>query len=1184
MPRFIRWFKSLVDKENGAENQNSQTESALQQNGDNNGHSSCVTEIDTADTNDQQSNEEQSSSSSSFEMIEKLSTLQINDGDDVIEIAADVNSTEDLDKSDYYSVEESDNPNSNDGMNFVQITDNKEEITEVAKDSDNLSEDKENVSEDSDDGSEDKENGSEDSDDGSEDKENGSEKSDEEFFNNLFTDKQPHITYESAATDAFPCVDDSDSENNEVNTAKSVKFFIDTNQSVAFAEYNNVQYKIGFLDLTAEQHDLLKLIIETSVELCFEPNNIVLQNNKLCIKRIVEGERTSPKLEQPNSMWFKILNLSRIQFSKFEPFLAKYDGEIYFVGPKLHAEYISLLRRTKKDPGIAIRLREARIFVDSTKQVLDVIEKVSFDKQQNVLVISAKNDSEITLSNGNDSSDVRRYVLSNFDNRLKILEVESTLMNASIDDDCTEIYAEIDFPFTNAETNVQKKPEKQTEKRAQKVVELKAQKSPSIHGSLQNITANKSQALSDEDDTWSQLNCQYNYLEELPLEMMSLKSYPVPKQIKDIVSKSLSSEELAKTDYADMLKRKKTLRTYQRDYINGYKTMIYFEEEEQTRHLEKFNQSDIQITYHMDRQFWFPISPAFSELSNAIEENLIERFILTPKYTDLKLKGEIWGQVLRVKEQKIYIEIFRESINKVHQLGFNKGTYYDIFFKLNRVPYQLQHFALEFIESQELFTRLINNSYYNCKNAMSIVPKAHGTKMPKRPKLNYENTLLSNLNTEQEKAVQNIVCYQDKLPYVLFGPPGTGKTRTLVGAIEQIVRITNEKILVCAMSNAACDEIAERLIDILKEGEMYRFYAKSYKNEKVNYRVRQYSNFGPTGITYPSLEFLYKFRVLVCTLCSAGCLSRARVDKEIWKPDHFDYVIIDEAASALEPIAMVPIAGVCTSLKQIHAKIVVAGDPKQLDAVVMSEKAKSLGYSTSWLEHLCNTDLYSPHTVTGQYNETYITQLVKNYRSHPHILRVSNELYYNNKLEPFAANDITSWYINSKFLPSKHFPIKFLSVQGKCQKSVENSWYNSEEIDEIIKEIKQLLPPYSKKHGLRQITQADIGIVTPYRKQRILLSQKLRRLNFGDIMVGTAEIFQGKEKPVMIVSTVRSNRQLGFVGEPRRLNVVITRAKCLLIIIGDPFTLNLSKDWRHLMKYCYDNSAFVQSKTPFSFK
>lgn len=163
--------------------------------------------------------------------------------------------------------------------------------------------------------------------------------------------------------------------------------------------------------------------------------------------------------------------------------------------------------------------------------------------------------------------------------------------------------------------------------------------------------------------------------------------------------------------------------------------MIYFEEEEQTRHLEKFNQSDIQIAYQMERRFWFPISSALSELSTAIEENLIERFVLTPKYTSVKIKGEILGQVLQVREQKIYIEIFIESFKKAQSLLFDKSQYYDICFKLNRVPYQLQHFALEFIENQDLFSRLINNTYYMCKKSQSIVPKTKKAKAEKRPDL-----------------------------------------------------------------------------------------------------------------------------------------------------------------------------------------------------------------------------------------------------------------------------------------------------------------------------------------------------------------------------------------------------------------------------------------------------------------
>lgn len=94
--------------------------------------------------------------------------------------------------------------------------------------------------------------------------------------------------------------------------------------------------------------------------------------------------------------------------------------------------------------------------------------------------------------------------------------------------------------------------------------------------------------------------------------------------------------------------------------------------------------------------------------------------------------------------------------------------------------------------------------------------------------------------------------------------------------------------------------------------------------------------------------------------------------------------------------------GLCTSTREIHAKIVLAGDPKQLDAVTKSECAKSLGYNISWLERLCSTNLYSRNASTGQFNEMFITQLVKNYRSHPYILRVSNELFYENKLEAYA--------------------------------------------------------------------------------------------------------------------------------------------------------------------------------------
>lgn len=134
---------------------------------------------------------------------------------------------------------------------------------------------------------------------------------------------------------------------------------------------------------------------------------------------------------------------------------------------------------------------------------------------------------------------------------------------------------------------------------------------------------------------------------------------------------------------------------------------------------------------------------------------------------------------------------------------------------------------------------------------------------------------------------------------------GTGKTRTLAALIEQVVRITEHNVLVCAMSNAACDEIAE---PFLKKGDLLRFYASS-REFHVSERLKEVSNFNGQLLEYQELEYIYKFRVVVSTSCTAGLLSRARADKFVWSPKHFGFVIIDECASAPEPVSLIPIAG-----------------------------------------------------------------------------------------------------------------------------------------------------------------------------------------------------------------------------------------------------------------------------------
>lgn len=450
----------------------------LQNGGHDNGY-----DVSTTDT-------ETNSIASTVELVEQFSTLQINplnaDNNHVIDEIAETEKSSEND----CSSEELYIPNSNGVDNCVQLADDKLKL----------------VSETFDEANDDNSVGSD----------------DESFYNNLFVDKKPLVTYESVPTDAFPCVDDSYNEDYVLNTDGFVSFFIDKNRSLIIAEYKNEQYPIGHLDITSEQRDLLKNISQTQVDLWFEPKSIIIQNNKLCIKQIEEREKTTPN-STANSigLWFKILNLSRIQFSTFEPFVAKFDDQIYVVGQNLHQEYINLLRRTKKDAGIPIRLRKDRISVDPAAQVLDVIRKVSFEKNQKVVIISANNNNSVILPNDRDSNvSVRRYIVNiSYDNQPQILEVESALIHSSVDDDCAEIYAECDFPFTNAETKVQKKAEKKIDRKVQKVAEKIAQNavdkvSAPLSNDQPNLVKRKTQKLCDEEE-WCQQNWEYNYLEDL---------------------------------------------------------------------------------------------------------------------------------------------------------------------------------------------------------------------------------------------------------------------------------------------------------------------------------------------------------------------------------------------------------------------------------------------------------------------------------------------------------------------------------------------------------------------------------------------------------------------------------------------------------------------------------------------
>lgn len=141
---------------------------------------------------------------------------------------------------------------------------------------------------------------------------------------------------------------------------------------------------------------------------------------------------------------------------------------------------------------------------------------------------------------------------------------------------------------------------------------------------------------------------------------------------------------------------------------------------------------------------------------------------------------------------------------------------------------------------------------------------------------------------------------------------GTGKTSTIAATIEEIVRDVRKHscVLVCANSNAACDEVAFRLLPVFNSIELLRLYTSSFNPRKIHPRLKQYSNCDPDikKCIIRELSYLYSFRVVICTLAVAGNLVRAN-DNPVFKPNHFSHIIIDECASTHETMAIIPIAG-----------------------------------------------------------------------------------------------------------------------------------------------------------------------------------------------------------------------------------------------------------------------------------
>ncbi|XP_039140308.1 probable helicase MAGATAMA 3 [Dioscorea cayenensis subsp. rotundata] len=387
-------------------------------------------------------------------------------------------------------------------------------------------------------------------------------------------------------------------------------------------------------------------------------------------------------------------------------------------------------------------------------------------------------------------------------------------------------------------------------------------------------------------------------------------------------------------------------------------------------------------------------------------------------------------------------------------------------------------------------------------------------------------------------------------------------------------------VLVCAPSNSALDEIVLRVLQTGIHDENDRVYNPkivriglkphhSVQAVSIDYLVEQKlaSVDQSSGVKKPGsgravdrdrirASILDEAAIVFSTLSFSGSALFSRMNRV------FDIVIIDEAAQAVEPATLVPLAHGCR-------QVFLVGDPVQLPATVISSTAEKLGYGTS---------LFKRFQGAG-----FPVQMLKTqYRMHPEISIFPSKEFYDGSLENGSLVERQTkrqWHAYRCF-----GPFCFFDIDGtESQPSGSGSWVNEEEVDFIILLYHKLVNQYTE---LRSSSQ--LAIISPYRYQVKLLRDRIRE-NFGErsdhlVDINTVDGFQGREKDVAIFSCVRANKGkgIGFVSDFRRMNVGITRARSSVLVVGSASTLIQDDHWKNLVSSAKDRNCYFKVTKPYA--
>ena len=460
------------------------------------------------------------------------------------------------------------------------------------------------------------------------------------------------------------------------------------------------------------------------------------------------------------------------------------------------------------------------------------------------------------------------------------------------------------------------------------------------------------------------------------------------------------------------------------------------------------------------------------------------------------------------------------------------------------------------------------------------------------------------LNDSQQTALNKILASNELA--IVHGPPGTGKTTTLIQAIKALIEQDRKQILVVAPSNTAVDLLSEKLADeglnVLRVGNPARVSEKlmsltldskmaehpqmkdirKLKKQAGEFKTMAHKykrNFGKSERDQRKALFDEAHRIMKDVgnteqyiiddlVAKAQVITATLVGSNHYTVRNLKYhtLVIDEAGQALEPACWIPIMKA--------QKLVLAGDHFQLSPTIKSNEAARNGLSTTLLEKCA--DLHPESVVL----------LDEQYRMHESIMQYSSKVFYQNKLKANAS-------VANHLLFAGDAPVLFIDTAG-CgfdEKLEGTSSTNPEEAAFLFKHLHQLVSDFisSQANPFNNIdTFPTIAVISPYKQQINILKDQLLHApdlqKYGDkISVNTIDSFQGQERDIVYISMTRSNAEgeIGFLSDIRRMNVAMTRARKKLVVIGDSATLAQLPFYADFISYAQGLDAY-QSAWEFS--